>query len=173
MANEKANEVLPRLWLGNKFAAADEAWHKQHNITVVFNCTKTLPFAESVPRMYRVPVDDNLEAEEIANLATWAAETQVKLHREYKAGRTILVHCHAGMQRSAAVVAMFLITLFGMSADDAMAFVKNKRPVAFFPAANFETAIRKWDREFRKYRGPQQNASHTNAQKPTIAVSTA
>jgi atypical dual specificity phosphatase len=173
MANEIANEIVSRLWLGNKQAAADEDWLRKHNITVVFNCTKTLPFAENIPRMYRVPVDDNLEPEEIANMAAWAAETQVKLLREYKAGRTILVHCHAGMQRSAAVVAMFLITTTGMSADEAIAFVKSKRPIAFFPSANFEKSIRYWDAEMRKYRGPQQNASQTNAQKPAIAVSTA
>lgn len=163
MANH-ANEVLPRLWLGDKHAAADEEWLKKHHVGVVFNCTKTLPFAESVQRMYRVPVDDNLEPSEIANMGAWAAETQVKLFREYKAGRTILVHCHAGMQRSAAVVAMFLITLFGMSADEAMPFVKSKRPVAFFPAANFERAIRYWDADLGKHRSQQ------TVTKPLIAT---
>lgn len=163
MANEIANEIVSRLWLGNKQAAADEAWLKQHNITVVFNCTKTLPFAPYIRRMYRVPVDDNLEAEEIANMGAWASETQIKLVREYKAGRTILVHCHAGMQRSAAVVAMFLIAMTGMSADEAMAFIKSKRPVAFFPAANFEKAIRDWDEDLRKYRSSQQNGNKAPA----------
>lgn len=151
-----AHEIVPRLWLGNKNAASNTEWLKEHNITVVFNCTKTLPFDSTIPYMYRVPVDDNLEAEEIANLFDWAAETQVKLVREYKKGRNILVHCHAGMQRSAAVVAMFLITTQGMSADQAMATIKAIRPVAFFPSANFETAIRRWDMEFHKYK-PQQN----------------
>ncbi len=172
MANEIANEIVSRLWLGNKQAAADDAWLKQHNVTAVFNCTKTLPFSESVHRLYRVPVDDNLEPEEIANMAAWAAETQVKLVREYKAGRTILVHCHAGMQRSAAVVAMFLITTTGMSADEAIAFVKSKRPIAFFPAVNFERAIRQWDVEFRKYRGSQQNG-HAKTAAPSAIANTA
>ncbi len=153
--NQNAHEVVPRLWLGNKKAAADEAWLQEHHVTVVFNCTKTLPFAHSIRRMYRVPVDDNLEPEEIANLRSWAAETQTKLVREYNAGRTILVHCHAGMQRSAAVVAMFLTTMYGLSADEAMAYVKSKREVAFFPSANFEPAIRQWDVDLSKYRRSQ------------------
>jgi protein tyrosine/serine phosphatase len=170
MANEIANEIVSRLWLGNKQAAADESWLKQHNVTVVFNCTKTLPFANGVRRMYRVPVDDNLEAEEIFNMGAWAAETQTKLVREYKAGRTILVHCHAGMQRSAAVVAMFLITMTGMTADEAIAFVKSKRPVAFFPAVNFEKAIREWDDDLRKYRSSQQNGHVTSSKTPSITA---
>lgn len=159
---QNAHEIVPRLWLGNKKAAADEAWQRDAGITVVFNCTKTLPFAPSVRRMYRVPVDDNLEPTEIANLREWAAETQTKLVREYNAGRTILVHCHAGMQRSAAVVAMFLTTMYAMSPDDAMAFIKSKRAIAFFPAANFEPAIRQWATDLAKYRRSQQKP--TNAQ---------
>ena len=153
-----ADEIVPRLWLGNKHAANEE-WLKQHGVTVVFNCTKTLPFAESIRRMYRVPVDDNLEPEEIANMRTWAAETQVKLVREYKAGRTILVHCHAGMQRSAAVVAMFLISMYGMTADEAMAYIKSKRSIAFHPAANFEEAIRHWETELGKHRSSTSSPS--------------
>ncbi len=154
-----AHEIVPRLWLGNKNAAANTEWLKQHDITVVFNCTKTLPFDSTIPYMYRVPVDDNLEPEEINNMFAWAAETQVKLIREFKKGRGILVHCHAGMQRSAAVVAMFLITTRNMTADQAMAYIKELRPIAFFPAANFEKAIRQWDIEFRKYRPVHQNAN--------------
>ncbi len=154
-----ANEIVPRLWLGNKNAAANTEWLKQHNIAVVFNCTKTLPFDSTIPYMYRVPVDDNLEPEEINNMSAWAAETQVKLIREYKKGRSILVHCHAGMQRSAAVVAMFLITTRNMTADQAMAHIKQLRPIAFFPSANFERAIRQWDTEFHKYRSSHQNAN--------------
>jgi protein-tyrosine phosphatase len=173
MAHEFANEVIPRLWLGNKQAAADEAWLKQHGITVVFNCTKTLSFAENIRRMYRVPVDDNLEAEEIANMGAWAAETQVKLLREYKSGRNILVHCHAGMQRSAAVVAMFLITMYGMTVEQAISYVKSKRPIAFFPSANFERSIRQWDNEIRKYRSSQPNDNCAPLTKHSSITSTA
>ncbi len=152
-----AHEIVPRLWLGNKAAAANTDWLRAQGITVVFNCTKTLPFDSTIPYMYRVPVDDNLEPVEISNMAAWAAETQMKLVREYKAGRTILVHCHAGMQRSAAVVAMFLITTRGFTADQAMATIKQVRPIAFFPAANFERAIRTWESEWGKYRRTHQN----------------
>lgn len=159
---QDAHEIIPRLWLGNKNAAADEAWLRDAGISVVFNCTKTLPFAPSIRRMYRLPVDDNLEPIEIANMHTWAAETQIKLVREYKAGHRILVHCHAGMQRSAAVVAMFLMSLYGMSADTAMEFIKSKRRIAFFPAANFEPAIRRWDADLTKHRQKNQGTMNTD-----------
>lgn len=149
-ANQVAHEIVPRLWLGNKNAASDGEWLRQHGITVVFNCTKDWPFHPDIPRQYRVPVHDNLEREEIQNMYKWAPEIMVKLVQEYKRGETILVHCHAGMQRSAAVVAMFLMTIHGMSKDEAIQFIKSKRAIAFFPSANFEPALDQWSATLKK-----------------------
>ena len=146
---ENAHLIIPRLWLGNKGASMDPEFLRANNITVVFNCTKDLPFHNSVVKRYRVPVDDNLEAVEINNMHSWSPEIIAKLLREYKAGHTILVHCFAGMQRSACVVAMTLIALTKKTTDEAMAFIREIRPIAFFPAANFERAIRGFERDLR------------------------
>ena len=147
---DNANLIIPRLWLGNKGASMDPEFLKKNNITVVFNCTKDLPFHSSVIKRYRVPVDDNLEPVEINNMRVWAPEIVYKLLREYRAGHSILVHCFAGMQRSAAVVAMTLIVLTKKSPDEIMAKIRELRPIAFFPAANFEKSIRNFDQDFKK-----------------------
>jgi len=145
-----ANVILPRLWLGNKHAALDSAFLTKHNIDVVFNCTKDFPFSPQVAKTYRVPVDDNLEPQEIANLEAWAPQIVYTVVTEYKRGANILIHCHAGMQRSAAVMAMTMIAMTKEPVDDVMADIRSKRPVAFFPSANFDKAIRGFDRDFRK-----------------------
>jgi len=147
---DNANLIIPRLWLGNKGASMDPEFLKKNNITVVFNCTKDLPFHSSIIKRYRVPVDDNLEPVEINNMRVWAPEIVYKVLREYRAGHTILVHCFAGMQRSAAVVAMTLIVLTKKSPDEIMAKIRELRPIAFFPAANFEKSIRNFDQDFKK-----------------------
>jgi len=147
---DNANLIIPRLWLGNKGASMDPEFLKKNNITVVFNCTKDLPFHSSIIKRYRVPVDDNLEPVEINNMRVWAPEIVYKVLREYRAGHTILVHCFAGMQRSAAVVAMTLIVLTKKSPDEIMAKIREIRPIAFFPAANFEKSIRNFDQDFKK-----------------------
>ena len=140
---QNANLVRPRLWLGNYAAARDERFIQANNINVVFNCTKDLEYlpTEAVQRRYRVPVDDNLRDEEIANMEKWAPEIIMLLLKEYKAGNTILVHCAAGMQRSAAVVAMLLIVLEGLTPEQAIASVQAKRAIAFRPSANFRRSI--------------------------------
>jgi protein tyrosine/serine phosphatase len=135
-----ADLILPGLWLGNKVASTNGKFLKDNNIQCVFNCTKDLPFSSIVKRKYRVPVDDNLEREEIRNMELWSYEIVYKLTRELKQGN-VLVHCYAGMQRSAAVVAMYLIANHNMKKENAISFIKRKRPIAFRPYANFENAI--------------------------------
>jgi dual specificity phosphatase 12 len=143
-----AHEIIPRLWLGNAKASMDEDFLRGNNIVVVFNCTKNLSFSPIVPIKYRVPVDDNLEDEEIRNMELWSAEIAYKMMNEYVEGKTILVHCMAGMQRSAASVAFFLIAFLKMRALDAMKMIKEKRRVAFYPRANFGRSIDYFDRRF-------------------------
>lgn len=145
---EHAQEVYPRLWLGNKYAASDVDFLRRNKISVVFNCTKDYPFARDVLRKYRVPVDDNLEPVEIANMERWAPEIVYKVVAEHKRGNTILIHCHAGMQRSAAVMAMTLVAMTKKPADDVMEHIRSIRPVAFFPSANFDKAIHGFERSF-------------------------
>ena len=148
--NENANQILPRLWLGNKSASVDMEFLQRNSITVVFNCTKNLPFSSTITKKYRVPIDDNLEEIEIANLEKWAPEIVYKIRKEYAAGRTILIHCHAGIQRSAAVMAMTLIVLLGEPLSNIMAYIRSKRPVAFFPRANFLEAMRGFEASWKQ-----------------------
>ncbi len=143
-----ADEIIPRLWLGNVRASQDDQFIKQNNIEVVFNCTKNLSFSPSIPNKYRIPLDDNLEEEEIRNMALWSNEIAFKIIVEYLSGKAILVHCMAGMQRSAAAVAMFLIAFQKLRASDAIQYVKHKRPVAFFTQANFGPSIVYFDNKF-------------------------
>lgn len=145
MDSENAHEIIPRLWLGNVKSSMDEDFIRKNNIVVVFNCTKNLPFSPIIPIKYRIPVDDNLEEEEIRNMELWSGEIAYKIISEYMEGKTILVHCMAGMQRSAASVAFMLIAYYKIRALDAMKFIKLKRRVAFHPSANFGRSIDYFD----------------------------
>lgn len=148
MSSDDANLIMPRLWLGNAKASMNEEFIIQNNITVVFNCTKNLPFSPMIPIKYRIPVDDNLEEEEIRNMELWSNEIAFKIMSEFMEGKTILVHCMAGMQRSAASVAFFLIAFLRLRALDAMRMIKEKRRIAFYPRANFGRSIDYFDRRF-------------------------
>lgn len=146
-----AHEVLPNLWLGNRNAALNDQWLREKQINAVFNCTKDIPFASGNRRMYRIPVDDNLQEDEIRNLELWSWEAVFKVAKEMSQGNRVLVHCAAGMQRSAAVVAMYCVSQFRCSADEAIAYTKRRRPVAFLGNANFYKSIKGFQDSFFRF----------------------
>lgn len=147
---EPADEVLPGLWLGNRYAALDPKWHAEKKIKAVFNCTKDIPFLPNIQRRYRIPVDDSLEPEEIRNMELWAYEIVYKMTNEYQTGQPILVHCAAGMQRSAAAIALFLIATRNMTPDQAIQFIQSRRAIAFTPGVNFNEALEGFYKSFQR-----------------------
>ena len=76
-----AHEIVPGIWLGNRRAAVNDKWLAEKNITVVFNASKDLPFSTTIKKQYRIPVDDNLQPEEIRNMTLWSHEIIYNLFR--------------------------------------------------------------------------------------------
>jgi len=143
-----ANEVVPGIWLGNRRAALNNKWLVENNISVVFNVTKDLPFSPTIKKQYRVPIDDNLEPEEIRNMTLWSHEILYNIMKEQNAGNNILIHCAAGMQRSAAVIAMYMIAKKGMSWNEAVHYIQTIRPIAFRPGINFKESIVEFNKSY-------------------------
>jgi hypothetical protein len=145
-----AHEIVPGIWLGNRNAALDANWLKQKNITVVFNATKDIPFSPVIKKQYRIPVDDNLQPEEIRNMSLWSQEAVYKVIEEKHKGNIILVHCAAGMQRSAAIVGMYLIATRGMPWHQAITYIQGIRPIAFRPSPNFKDSLVEFDKMYQR-----------------------
>ena len=145
-----AHEILPGLWLGNSKAAKDTKWLAENEVTTVFNATKDIAFSPTIKKQYRIPVDDNLQPDEIRNMTLWSHEIIYKLMQERNEGNVILVHCAAGMQRSAAIVAMYLIATRRMGVEQSMSFIKGIRPIAFRPSANFKESLIAFDKTYHR-----------------------
>ena len=149
-----AHEIVPGIWLGNRKAALNEKWLREKNIKVVFNATKDTPFSVSIKNQYRIPVDDNLQPEEIRNMTLWSQEAVYKVMQEHRKGQgqaqAILIHCHAGMQRSAAIMAMYLIATRGYSWQQAVSYIQGIRPIAFRPSVNFRDSLIEFDKTYHR-----------------------
>jgi hypothetical protein len=146
---EDADEIIPGVWIGRWEVARNEDWLRAKRIQAVFNCTKQVPFHPSVPYPYRVPVDDNLQPAELLNMERWAPEIAYKILREYNAGRPMLIHCHAGMQRSTTACAFFLLVLTGRPLIQVMYLIQSRRSIAFRPRPNFAAALRAFEAQVR------------------------
>jgi len=139
---DNANQIIPRLWLGNFNSSQDANFLKQNRITVVVNCTKDLPFLK-LPGVfkYRVPVHDNLEMVEILSMIGWIEKVLPLIDQHYQKGRTILIHCAAGMQRSAIITLSYLYKYHTHNAGEALYAIKSRRPIAFTPFMNFKLSF--------------------------------
>ena len=125
---ENVNLIIPKsnksgaLWLGNYKSALDPVFIKENDITVIINCSADLPYIYDILdstqhgleklETFRIPVYDSLLEQDIYIMEEYLHTVlPFILKRLLKDKKNILVHCHAGAQRSAVVVAAVLYIL--------------------------------------------------------------
>jgi protein-tyrosine phosphatase len=131
--NNPYDEIVSYLCIGSSAAIKD-----YHKFTLIVNCTKNIDHNKNI---INIPInDDPLECH---NFLSLMSKTQVldKIHTCLMNNQPVLVHCQAGMQRSCALVACYLIKYNYMESSNAIQFIRLKRHIAFFGAVNFQTAI--------------------------------
>lgn len=136
MLNAPVSEIVPRLFLGS----VADASRGKGTYDAVVNCTPDFPFYGDPAYRMRVSVLDNHpQNDSLAPATLMDAVHFVSDHLD--AGRVVLVHCVAGQQRSPSVVAAYLIEHFCLSIDEAVQFVRMRRPSAFFESVNFRPSL--------------------------------
>lgn len=133
-------EIIPGLWIGDKENALNAKWLKQNKITVVINCTKSVPFTDAsnigLVHILRVAVHDNLEPIEIEKMKKYLDPVSAKI-AEWLPNHNILVHCYAGRQRSSSIILAYLIRYGEIGLDDAIQFLRMKKIDTCLPKFNF------------------------------------
>lgn len=138
-----ARRVPPyNLWIGSQQDSANRDAAARHNIGLVVNCTRNLPYKIPNVARYRVPVDDTPADARI--MADHLAEAVASIDEHLLDGQGVLVHCHAGVSRSASVVAAYLMYKEGLTPTQAIARVKRAKPETFSNGTNFIEALRSW-----------------------------
>lgn len=74
------------------------------------------------------------------NIARHFQEAIVFLHSAISNGGTVLVHCFAGVSRSASIVIAYLMHDMGMPMLEAMSFTRRRRPI-IFPNFGFQRQL--------------------------------
>lgn len=131
------NQIIPLLYIGNYQDAANAG----ASFDLVVNCTPSLPFARPYGGCLRIAIDDHPQRNpEMLNVALNSGVLE-KMHEVLNSNKSVLVHCHAGMQRSCAIVAFYLMKYYHLSLADAMRYIQQNRPVAFYGGATFLPAL--------------------------------
>ena len=141
-----AEKDLGGLYLGNKSASEDFPYFKAKNISVVvdmagckYNYPKTL-----IPHVLCI------EAEDVDNfdLSEHFEKCFDYIHEHRKDGRGVLVHCMAGVSRSATIVIGYLMRYQNMDLKTAYQFVKRKR-TCIGPNKGFIEQLIKYDQDVK------------------------
>lgn len=113
------DEIIPGLWLGNYKCALDKKFLKSKGINIIINCTPNKPFIHEMEESlntkfetYRIPVKDSLLEVDFLLMEDYFKIIIPLLLRKYTIDKSsILIHCHAGKQRSAILTAGLLKVL--------------------------------------------------------------
>ncbi len=141
------SEIVDRLYVGSA-----RALFSADNYDLIVNCTVNVPITDKCVKTIRVPVEDLPEENDKLLQHMEMRHVLEAIHEclEDK-NHYVLVHCHAGRQRSCAVIACYLIKYHNMTAMDAVKHIKSRHREAFFGGINFADAINKfYDSEKRK-----------------------
>ncbi|KAL4237319.1 Dual specificity protein phosphatase 10 [Mactra antiquata] len=129
-----ASQIVPFLYLGNERDAANLQRLQDLGITYVLNVTSHIPlhFEAHGIKYKRIPASDSGQQ----NLRQYFEEAGSFIDEARAAGAKILVHCQAGVSRSATITVAFLLQHTKMSMTDAYRYVKSKRAI-ISPNFNF------------------------------------
>ncbi|XP_019960991.1 dual specificity protein phosphatase 26-like [Paralichthys olivaceus] len=127
-----ADEVWPRLYIGDQHSAENTADLSKHQITHILNAAHSKRGGQ--PGIYRgmkitykgIEAHDSCGFDMSVNFAT-AADF---IHRALSRGDKVLVHCHVGVSRSATLVLAYLMLKQNLTLVEAICAVKDKRGVS-------------------------------------------
>eukprot|EP00918_Siedleckia_nematoides_P052834 GHVU01115366.1.p1 GENE.GHVU01115366.1~~GHVU01115366.1.p1 ORF type:complete len:394 (-),score=12.61 GHVU01115366.1:1589-2770(-) len=128
-------QTLPFLYLGNERDSSNRQRLEDAGITHILNCTAQLPCHfedENFVGYKRLPASDSGSQ----NLKQYFHDAFVFIDEVRKCGGKILVHCQAGVSRSATITIAYIMKNSNLSMVDAYRFVKSKRPI-IAPNFNF------------------------------------
>eukprot|EP00928_Gymnodinium_smaydae_P078588 TRINITY_DN62710_c0_g1_i1.p1 TRINITY_DN62710_c0_g1~~TRINITY_DN62710_c0_g1_i1.p1 ORF type:complete len:362 (-),score=45.49 TRINITY_DN62710_c0_g1_i1:191-1276(-) len=157
IALSNCDQIIPNLYLGGVQAAMDKENLVDQGFRAVCCCCRELevPSSEFSPDLeyYRVDVED-IGREPIELFFPEATEF---IHSWVSREQPILVHCRAGVSRSASVVVAYLIEYQGYSLHDAFFLVRSHRSV-ITPNVGFMEKLGEYE------------AQHRHTEEPTIEI---
>lgn len=156
--NNKRNSVdliLPNLFLGNIESSIDKSFINKNKIKVIINCSNGIEnkFENNKNIIYhRIPVDDSLLDYDINLMKDYLPKIVKIIDYHLTNNNVVLVHCYAGRQRSAIVIAAYLIYKYNYSIDEAYQYILSKRSEAFHygTSINFHESLLDFKKKMNK-----------------------
>jgi len=148
--NWEATEIRKNIFVGALHDAKNDELLDRLSITHILNCCKTASrgLASQVANKYKyreLQCDDNLQQ----SLAGKLEEAFQFIDDAVKSeGGKVLIHCYAGVSRSAAITIAYMMQAFNLTYQQSYRELKDKRSIVA-PNINFVAQLMKYDDELR------------------------
>ncbi|GCB79214.1 dual specificity protein phosphatase 1-A-like [Scyliorhinus torazame] len=119
-------EILPFLYLGSALHSSRKETLQSLGITALLNVSSNCPNCfEGIFQYKCIPVEDS----HMADISAWFCEAIDFIDSVKNNGGRVLVHCQAGISRSATICLAYLIRTQRVGLEEAFDFVKQRRGV--------------------------------------------
>ena len=120
----EATQIIDNLWLGAISSSCNREALHEHKIEVIISA-----FLGSVAEF---PYDFDYERAKLRDVEDEDIISHFEallpiIHKNILENKALLIHCQLGRSRSASIVAAYLIRYRGMTTEEALQFIKNKR----------------------------------------------
>ncbi|RWS26495.1 Dual specificity protein phosphatase 8-like protein, partial [Leptotrombidium deliense] len=145
-SNNGPTRILPFLYLGSQHDAMNGELLRSHNITYELNVSTTCPKPDFIKDSHfmRIPVNDNYSEKLLPHFP----KACNFLDKVRESNGCAIVHCLAGISRSATIAIAYVMRHLKMSSDEAYRYVKSKRD-SISPNFNFIGELLEFERQLR------------------------
>uniref|UniRef100_A0A2K6E2X0 protein-tyrosine-phosphatase n=1 Tax=Macaca nemestrina TaxID=9545 RepID=A0A2K6E2X0_MACNE len=170
VANTGPTRILPNLYLGCQRDVLNKELMQQNGIGYVLNASSTCPKPDFIPESHflRVPVNDSF----CEKILPWLDKSVDFIEKAKASNGCVLVHCLAGISRSATIAIAYIMKRMDMSLDEAYRFVKEKRPT-ISPNFNFLGQLLDYEKKIKNQTGasgPKSKLKLLHLEKPNDPV---
>ncbi|XP_045866896.1 dual specificity protein phosphatase 16 [Meles meles] len=170
VANIGPTRILPNLYLGCQRDVLNKELMQQNGISYVLNASNTCPKPDFIPESHflRVPVNDSF----CEKILPWLDKSVDFIEKAKASNGRVLVHCLAGISRSATIAIAYIMKRMDMSLDEAYRFVKEKRPT-ISPNFNFLGQLLDYEKKIKNQTGasgPKSKLKLLHLEKPHEAI---
>ena len=136
-----ADQILPNLWLGNALAAKNLHFLQHNDIKYIINVSCDIPnYYFSYYTYLNVSINDtDVSPNEISKIFEI---TNKFIYQAYQKKDAVLVHCKRGHNRSAVIIAAFMMKHLNMDPDTAIKYINSLRRNTFTRETNLTKGLR-------------------------------
>ncbi len=143
-----ATPIIKNLWLGNAIIAKNKDFIINNNIKYIINISSDIPNYFCDITYLNISVSDKFVSPK-ETLIIFNNSSKF-IFDALKEGKGILVHCKKGNNKSASIIASFLVKYMGLDLIDAVKYLIGIRPNCLSRISNFTNGLTLFSKNLKK-----------------------